>query len=651
MHMGGAEDGIYAYTFYRRNIYLRPIQHLLNPKCSGTLLLPHSSSFEEPPHLVYVTTASSSSLEHYTVDSQLLERASNSMFHVLAPSFRSLYRVHATHLKLPYVYGPFQDGSTWMTNRFGRAAPKSTKPDAFSQEDDTRWIHITDAVQAITSSMSTGVPNQLKSSADSHLIVPKDRTTTLKKLEHAMEELRAGEVKRKEREYDNLQFMLAWNYKKEHPFGANATAQFTGTPATDAAMNFTNSHLSLDHKHKHKQTNGISSLQRRQNNLFPCISECGNLSPCQRHSAFDSVIPVSQAATRECRFALYMVDFSRTLKELRQIKETAEGGASVIWPNRTMCQIAFVSGKSKLVTSLVDKAKKSDFSHQKHTADYNGRLVHNGWTLVWVEHDDASTLSEADYMMPKVAPGGLFSTNITRAFYFEPTSFVSLPPLVVIWNLMRKQLDDKSKQNVKQKITRGRQVIIPYIPGRMVALFVHLLWLPDSFESNSSFDTLARYILSQKGLDSDRPWPRRQLEFYSHVFGMTHGDFPFEWVDTGLIIHNLKARKSRLLRCEWYQEHLFWSGTSGSSNDDHAPLGNPNRHFEDLSLAYIIGKWRNGGQLVDEEETRKWGERVLETGDLVKEQEQQDQLGPDYRAPNQYFLRLPKPVKARIIFE
>lgn len=253
-------------------------------------------------------------------------------------------------------------------------------------------------------------------------------------------------------------------------------------------------------------------------------------------------------------------------------------------------------------------------------------------------------------MMPKVAPGGLFSSNITRAFYFEPTSFKSFPPLVVIWNLLRKQLDDKSKENVRETDTRGRQVIIPYIPGRLVALFIHSLWLPDSFESNSSFDTLARHILKQKGLDSDRPWPRRQLDFYSHVFGMTHGDFPFEWVDTGLIIHNLQARKSRLLRCEWYQEHLFWSSDS-NRDDDHAPHGNPNRHFEDLSLAYIIGKWRNGGQLVDEEETRKWGERVLETGDLVKEQEQQAQLGPDYRAPRQYFLRLFKPVKARVLFE
>jgi hypothetical protein len=538
-----------------------------------------------------------------------------------------------------------------MTNRFGHGAPKGTKPYAFSQ-DVTPWIHVTDAIQAITSSLSTGFPNKPES-VDSHLIVPKDRTTTLKKMERVIEELRAGKVKRKGREHDNIQFMLAWNYKKEHPFGENATAQSTGTPFTDAAMNFTNSHLSHKHKHKHKQTNGISSLQRRQNKLFPCISECGNLSPCQKHSAFDSVIPVSQEATRQCRFALYMVDFSRTLKELYQVKETAEGGESVIWPNHTMCQIAFVSGKSKLVTSLVDKEKKSRSSNQKHTADYNGQIVHNGWTLVWVEHDDADTLSEADYMMPKVAPGGLFSTTITRALYFEPKSFKSLPPLPIIWNLMAKHLDAKSQKNVRQKTARGTQMYIPYIPSRKVALYIHLLWLPDSFVSNSSFDTLARYILLQKGLDSDRPWPRRQLDFYSHVFGMTHGGFPFEWVDTGLIIHNFEARKSRLLRCEWYQEHLFWSdGVSTNEHEHHEPHRNPNRHLEDLSLAYIIGKWRNGGQLlVDEEETRKWGERVLDPGDLVQEQEQQAQLGPDYRAPSQYFLRMSKPMKARIQFE
>jgi hypothetical protein len=269
---------------------------------------------------------------------------------------------------------------------------------------------------------------------------------------------------------------------------------------------------------------------------------------------------------------------------------------------------------------------------------------------------DADTLSEADYMMPKVAPGSLFPPRIVRAFYFEPRSFRILPPLPIIWNLMARQLDDKSQQHVRGKMTRGVRAYIPYIPSRTVLLFLHLLWLPDSFQSNTSFDTLARHVLSQKGLDldSDRPyWPRRQLEFYSHVFGMTHGDFPFEWVDTGLIIHNLEDRKGRLLRCEWYRHHLFWSDSTGS-HEDHPQRRNSNRHFEDLSLAYIIGKLRNGGQLVDEEETHKWGERVLEPGDLLQEQEEQAQLlgtSTDYRAPSQYFLRMRQPVKARIKFE
>jgi hypothetical protein len=635
----------------------------------------NSTNSSEEPHLVYVTTAAAStSLEqhHHTVDSRLLQQATNSMFHVLAPTFRSLYRVHAAHLKLPYVYGPFQDGAAWMTNALllvgngggggGAAAPNgTTQPDALSQNDDkqqykpqhkhTPWIHVTDAIQAIATSLSTGIPNQPEPvDVDAHLIVPKNRTTTLAKLERAMEELHGvgvGNGTGREKERDYLQFMLAWNYKKVHPFGSHSSMTLsTGNRFTNAAINFTNSHLS------HEQINGISSLQRRQNNLFPCLSECSSpLSPCQTHSAFDSVVPVSQKATFNCRFALYMVDFSRTLVELPQVKDTAEGREPVgPWPKNTLCQIAFVAGKSTLVTQLVEKEKNSEPSKKKkHTADFNGQLVHNGWTLVWVEHDDADTLSEADYMMPKVAPGGLFSTNITRAFYLEPKSYESLPPLPMIWYLMAKQLDVKSKTNVKQKITRGRKVYIPFLPSRRVALFIHLLVLPDYFEFNSSFDTLTRYILSQKGLTSDRPWPRRQLEFYSHVFGMTHGKFPFEWVDTSLIIHNLEAKKSRLLRCEWYEEHLFWSDRN--DNKDRGSHRNPNRNLEDLSLAYIIGKWRNGGKLVDEEETRKWGERVLEPGDLLEEQEQQAQLGPDYRAPSQYFLRLSKPMKVRTKFE
>jgi hypothetical protein len=53
-------------------------------------------------------------------------------------------------------------------------------------------------------------------------------------------------------------------------------------------------------------------------------------------------------------------------------------------------------------------------------------------------------------------------------------------------------------------------------------------------------------------------------------------DFPFPLIDTSMLLYDLRHEAARQLRCEWYDEHIFWGG-----------------HVRDeLSLAFVMGKRR-----------------------------------------------------------
>ena len=206
----------------------------------------------------------------------------------------------------------------------------------------------------------------------------------------------------------------------------------------------------------------------------------------------------------------------------------------------------------------------------------------------------------------------------------------SLPPLQVIWFLLNKSLDAKSQKARTTRVMRsgtsiGKSVGLPPTPARHVALFAHNYGISHVDLEERQAGAIARFVLEQKGQGPERDWPRRQLEFYDHALEM----YPFRLVDTFLVIHNLQSNRSRRLRCEWYEEQLFWS-----HEDDR------NRDLEDLSLAFVLAKWRKQQRLIPLDDT--WGERIVDPtkGDVVDP----DPYGP---SPSQYFVKLHNPMKAR----
>jgi hypothetical protein len=324
------------------------------------------------------------------------------------------------------------------------------------------------------------------------------------------------------------------------------------------------------------------------------------------------------------------------MEDLPAIQEGPES-SNGMWPRDLVCQVAFVSPKSKLVTTLVQEEKHNRPKDNLHTADLNGKLLHNNWLLIWSKRDDTDTMTEADYMMPKIVPGNFFGGNVTKAFYVEPTLVYSLPSLQIMWYLMAKQLDAKKQKGRTTRVTRsgtsvGELVELPVVPARHVALFTHSFGLPEPLSSEISMDAVAKFVLAQKGQGSERSlWPRRQMQFYDNALERSR----VQLVDTFILIHNLESDRSRRLRCEWYEEQLFWSNDQDGRNRD----------LEDLSLAFVLARWRTENRLVpavDDDDI--WGERIvdLSKGDKVEIIETATES-----PPSQYFVRLHKPMKAR----
>jgi len=209
----------------------------------------------------------------------------------------------------------------------------------------------------------------------------------------------------------------------------------------------------------------------------------------------------------------------------------------------------------------------------------------------------------------------------------EPSNIQALPSLPILWFLMSKQLDQR-KIPGRDKIVRRSgtsvesTVHIPGIPAKHVAMFSH--WFGS--QEHDTAGAIAKDILDQKGIGWERPWPTQQMSFYDHAMR----DFGLKVPDTFLVVHNVQSDRSRRLRCEWYEEQLFWSTDDG---EEHR-----SRDLEDLTLAFVLARWRAEGRLIPDDET--WGERML-TRDELKDKKEDDSRS------SEYFVKMHRPMAVR----
>jgi hypothetical protein len=169
-------------------------------------------------------------------------------------------------------------------------------------------------------------------------------------------------------------------------------------------------------------------------------------------------------------------------------------------------------------------------------------------------------------------------------------------------------------------------VHIPGIPAKHVALFSH--WFAS--QGHGTAGAMAKDTLDQKGIGWERSWPTQQLSFYDYVMR----DYGLKVPDTFLVVHNVQSDRSRRLRCEWYEEQLFWS-TNSDDGEEHR-----SRDLEDLTLAFVLARWRAEDRLIPADES--WGERML-TDDELKDTKEDDSSSRS----SQYFVKMHRPMAVR----
>jgi hypothetical protein len=480
----------------------------------------------------------------------------NVMYPVLAGVYHALFGTSWTQLQLPQVYGPFVTTTAPRDNA-------ATAP----------LIYVDNAVAAILTALQP--QQQQHSTGGVHSIqVEPDRTRTRPWLAQNMNMLQAVNDKQHEQQQQpeqqqekHQQFdfrvvqSLAYKTNQERPHGIGPITNRFSFPKVSAK--YVDTYLTNPSR-------------------LPCSSSCASSTSTCRPSAWDDVIPYSRKATQGCQFVAYSANFSSSLDSLSSPRSVSD----------ELCRVAFVSGKSPLVQNTLLKRHVNLTSvPPAMLLQTNGKITVDGWTLVWLPNDDDESLSDADNGLPLIDPSRLFADSVNKAMFlgaleFEKTSDTML--LRVFLHMDRAALPAHSIKEMRSGTAVSRWVPRPPERARRAILFGGEPPADEIPRSPTEFVEL---------LDAQEHIPAKQLVFYQQAAHLVqtndlrpefevrqtvYPSFPFQWTRLSLLVHDFTMEASRQLRCDWYDEYLFWGS---------------NRNMEELSLAYVIGKRRIEGSM------------------------------------------------------
>lgn len=454
--------------------------------------------------------------------------------------------VRLQHLELPSVFGP-------------------TVETQFTSTEDA--VFVEDAVAAILIALQqqSGL-HRMKI----HRTTSRSTNATVVLHQGALGMTNDGEATSRKEIFRRVQ-TSAYKLDQKHPYGVNKGPHAVYSSDTQGAVQ------------TFRETFGVHKTH------FPCASSCnGPTSHACDATVFDNILPISQAATAHCQYAVYLVDFAANLE---QLFERLDGLSS------KLCRVAFVSAKSPVVQEAIRNhmsyANSTEvFTKQQTLQRFNGKLKSKSWTLVWLRDDDESTLTDAEYALVRMEPSRFFAPSVIKAMFSETAAFAE-PPDVALLNILgridKPAVQHHFRREYRSGINLSRFVQYPPEKARSVALFTSETPLAYQPKNIAEYGKLAE----KSGSVSI---PRRQLNYYKHAAHWIQTDrnrpedesrktvfhpFPFQWISMGLLVHDMQTEAARILRCSWYDEHLHW--------------GHSNRGADELSLAYVIGMQRIQG--------------------------------------------------------
>jgi hypothetical protein len=373
----------------------------------------------------------------------LLYAGPNLLFEkILAASYHALHQIDSTGLELPHLYGPWEQVGTWVWNTAQRIVKPHNGTSASKQApgDGASFLYVEDAVDAIVAAM------QFKMGLMTLQVTSNTTKGSLKKAfvtKNILKNVESQELDPRHHWQDWIQWMpetrsldgvrkvLSWHFASVYPYGRG---DYQRKLPTYIMENF------------HYQ--------------FPCASECSIPGSCTP-SIYDVMARRSRKLTRGCRYVIYIVNLSTNIETLPPAVDRLANNSS------NLCHLAFVSSASAI-------ARK--------------RSPNQGWSLLKVP-SDKSTITEADYVLPKLSPGLLFDGTVAKAIFVDLTS-VKLPGSEGIVAFAR-SIDAPSRGGKPMRIQRSGTTIsrwdwVSDTPAKLVMLFGHedpRVYLTDSLAS------------------------------------------------------------------------------------------------------------------------------------------------------------------------
>lgn len=573
---------------------------------------------DERPHFVYASVAPSTASSPLQAASKLVDEVLARTYSFPSIAIRLPSTIYGPWGQPGSVVHDLMEAAAtkWGTNSTTSSLSSLQAPAKNSETTTTTGspldlLHVDDAVEAIVAAMQYQTPHAI--AVDLTSAAP---TTTVQDVATNLESMAPGSsnglapLVKASRQLDTteyasrralwkweprvglqqgLLYTMAWHLHRHAPYGparvetADGFLKRHGQP-TCAASDWG------CHKGKH---------------YVPCLSECNTRDQCLP-SVFDEIRSLVFNVTEGCDIVLYTQSMGYNVQDLELHAEYMDD-ADLGSKDKLICNFAFVPRESDLVatvTSKVPNEQLAKFGIKPQVTDsgndmkerklngLNGRLLYRGWILLWVR-DAVEELSVPDKSLLKLSPGKLFAPDVGRAIFMEENFSVS-PDIddvsFLVGEMNRKPFPKRTlKKDVHMKDQLGKETVkrkkfrLPPEPRRRAAILFAPLRIPNdprdstvkrykNREKKLNVHDAAKFMVYELGTDvADREATRRQRDFYEKIpsYINRNGEMrSFEepwyrysmrhWVRTRWVVHDMHLEESRLLRCDWYQEHLAW---------------------------------------------------------------------------------------------
>ncbi|KAL7543173.1 hypothetical protein ACHAXR_013501 [Thalassiosira sp. AJA248-18] len=314
---------------------------------------------------------------------------------------------------------------------------------------------------------------------------------------------------------------------------------------------------------------------------LPCASGCRWGGSMCSESAWDDAIGTTKELTKSCPYVLYTVDLR---PELVHMEKQSAPSQRKGW-EAMFCKIAFVSSSSE----LAQKMYANELKEQTPMNEWNGNGKEGHWHIVVLE-GTRYTMPEFERSMAKLTPTNLFNGGVKKAMYVNHRRVILTTDQAM--GVMRHLEMDARKKRQKRTIVdeKTKENVDTWLqphPQRHSVFFTNKYSFDDDFDTSSA-KNLASFVMTNAGIAETKDI-RAQIQFYEQSAHLTRTSmnrspnyqelyqdnfFPFDFLRSTWLVHELKSQEGRNLRCEMYEEHSLWG----------------NSEMEDMSMGFVMAK-------------------------------------------------------------